>query len=129
MTPHVLIAEDDEDISRLLEAKLRSAGFEVTLFEDGEACWTYLERLDSVDDAPPDLLILDVMMPKMDGFQILDRISESRTLRDMPVLMLTARSCETDVVQGLELGATDYVAKPFSVSEIAIRVDRLTSRR
>ncbi|WP_336344825.1 response regulator transcription factor [Halalkalicoccus ordinarius] len=128
MTPHVLIAEDDEDISRLLEAKLRSAGFEVTLFEDGEACWTYLERLDSVDDAPPDLLILDVMMPKLDGFRILGRINESETLRDLPVLMLTARSRETDVVRGLELGATDYVAKPFSVSELAARADKLIGR-
>lgn len=76
----------------------------------------------------PDLLVLDVMMPKMDGFQILDRISESRTLRDMPVLMLTARSCETDVVRGLELGATDYMAKPFSVSELAVRADKLIGR-
>lgn len=128
MTPHVLIAEDDEDISRLLEAKLRSAGFEVTLFEDGEACWTYLERIDSVDDALPDLLILDVMMPKLDGFRILGRINESGTLRDLPVLMLTARSRETDVVRGLELGATDYVAKPFSVSELAARANKLIGR-
>lgn len=128
MTPHVLIAEDDEDISRLLETKLRSAGYEVTLFEDGEACWNHLERIDSADDAPPDLLILDVMMPKMDGFRILGRINESETLRDLPVLMLTARSRETDVVRGLELGATDYVAKPFSVSELAARADKLIGR-
>lgn len=126
MTRHVLIAEDDEDISRLLEAKLRSTGFEVTLVEDGEACWEYLEGNGS--DASPDLLILDVMMPRMDGFQILARIDESGTLRDLPVLMLTARSQEDDVVRGLELGATDYVAKPFSVSEIAARVDRLMGR-
>lgn len=128
MTRHVLIAEDDEDISRLLEAKLRSAGFEVSLVEDGEACWEYLEGVDSAGDVPPDLLILDVMMPRLDGFQILDRINESETLRDLPVLMLTARSRETDVVRGLELGATDYVAKPFSVNEVAARVDRLMGR-
>jgi DNA-binding response OmpR family regulator len=127
MRPHVLIAEDDEDISRLLEAKLRSDGFEITLFEDGAACWEYLERIDP-DDVSPDLLILDVMMPKIDGFRILGRINESGKLRDLPVLMLTARSRETDVVRGLELGATDYVAKPFSVSELAVRAEKLIGR-
>lgn len=128
MTRHVLIAEDDDDIGRLLEAKLRNAGFDVTLLRNGQACWEYLEGVDSDGGPVPDLLILDVMMPKMDGFQILARINESGALRDLPVLMLTARSRETDVVRGLELGAADYVAKPFSVSEIAARVDKLMGR-
>lgn len=127
MTSHVLIAEDDEDISLLLETKLRNVGFEVTRFQDGQACWEYLERIDYDDDSP-DLLILDVMMPKIDGFRILGRINESAVLRDLPVLMLTARSRETDVVRGLELGATDYVAKPFSVSELAARAGKLVGR-
>lgn len=127
MTSHVLIAEDDEDISLLLETKLRNVGFEVTRFQDGQACWEYLERIDA-DDALPDLIILDVMMPKIDGFRILGRINESAVLRDLPVLMLTARSRETDVVRGLELGATDYVAKPFSVSELAARAGKLAGR-
>lgn len=128
MTRHVLIAEDDEDISRLLEAKLRGVGFEVTLVADGEACWEYLEGVDHDGGPVPDLLVLDVMMPGMDGFQLLGRINESELLRDLPVLMLTARARESDVVRGLELGATDYVAKPFSVSEVAVRVDKLMGR-
>lgn len=128
MTRHVLIAEDDEDISRLLEAKLRGVGFEVTLVADGEACWEYLEGVDHDGGPVPDLLVLDVMMPGMDGFQLLGRINESELLRDLPVLMLTARARESDVVRGLELGATDYVAKPFSVTEVAVRVDKLMGR-
>ncbi|ELY56539.1 response regulator receiver protein [Natronococcus amylolyticus DSM 10524] len=121
MTRSIVIAEDDEDIQQLLTFKLQANGFDVTTFEDGRACIDHLQETDEL----PDLVVLDVMMPRMDGFQVLERIRDEDTLADLPVLMLTARSREDDVVEGFERGATDYVTKPFSPNEVVARIKRM----
>lgn len=121
MTRTAVIAEDDEDIRQLLTFKLTRSEFEVEGFEDGQAC---LEHLEGRGDLP-EIVVLDVMMPRMDGLQVLERIRDDNELHEVPVLMLTARSREDDVVEGFERGATDYVTKPFSPSEVVARIERL----
>ncbi|WP_255167401.1 response regulator transcription factor [Natrononativus amylolyticus] len=120
MTRSIVLAEDDEDIQQLLTFKLQASGFDVQAFGDGRTCLEYLRDTDE----PPAAVILDVMMPELDGFQVLERIREDESLADLPVLMLTARSREGDVVEGFERGATDYVTKPFSPSEVVVRIER-----
>ncbi|WP_331234247.1 response regulator transcription factor [Natronorarus salvus] len=121
MTRSIVIAEDEEDIQQLLTFKLKASGFDVTTFDDGRACIDHLRETDEL----PDLVVLDVMMPRMDGFQVLERIRDEEALADLPVLLLTARSREDDVVEGFERGATDYVTKPFSPNEVVARIERM----
>jgi DNA-binding response OmpR family regulator len=110
----VLIVEDDPSIALGLRMNLESEGYEVMSAEDGE------KALDVVRSDAPELIILDVMLPKMNGFEVL------RTLRreghTMPIIILSARTGEMDKVTGLELGAEDYVAKPFSLAELLARI-------
>ncbi len=117
---HVLVAEDDQRQAELLRQYLRAAGHQVTIVHDGRAALVQARR------QPPDLLILDVMMPGMDGLEV------CRALRrdsDLMVLMLTARSSEDDLLAGLELGADDYLTKPYSPRELVARVRTLLRRR
>lgn len=118
MESAILVAEDDDDIRRLLETKLGTE-FEVVTTTDGREAWTYLTEH---EDDPPDLVVLDVMMPDLDGFAVLERIRNHEDLAAVPVLMLTSRSREEDVLQALEAGADDFVAKPFSPAELMERV-------
>jgi DNA-binding response OmpR family regulator len=110
----VLIVEDDPSIALGLRMNLEAEGYEVMSAEDGE------KALDVVRSDAPELIILDVMLPKMNGFEVL------RTLRQeghtMPIIILSARTGEIDKVTGLELGAEDYVAKPFSLAELLARI-------
>jgi DNA-binding response OmpR family regulator len=110
----ILVVEDDPSISLGLRINLEAEGFEVLAAEDGES------GLDAARSAHPDLVILDVMLPKMNGFQVLQAIR--REGLTMPIIVLSARSAEMDKVTGLELGAEDYVAKPFSLAELLARV-------
>ena len=112
--PRILIAEDEKDMAMGLRDNLEFEGYEVIVAADGEAA------LQAATKQNPDLILLDLMMPKMDGLEVCRRVRESG-LR-MPILMLTAKSQEIDVVRGLEAGADDYVAKPFSVRELLARV-------
>ena len=115
----VLVVEDDKDIVRLLKYNLEKDGYRVVAVADGEAGLAALRK------ERPGLLILDVMVPKLDGFELLKLVRrESRA----PVLMLTARKEEVDRVLGLELGADDYVVKPFGVRELLARVKALLRR-
>jgi DNA-binding response OmpR family regulator len=115
----ILAVEDDKDIVRLLKYNLEKDGYRFVSAADGEAGLTSLRK------ERPDLLILDVMVPKLDGFELLKLVrKESRA----PVLMLTARKAEVDRVLGLELGADDYVVKPFGVRELLARVKALLRR-
>ncbi|OGR94053.1 MAG: DNA-binding response regulator [Elusimicrobia bacterium RBG_16_66_12] len=115
----ILVVEDDKDIVKLLRYNLEKEGWRVVAAADGEAGLACLRR------ERPDLLILDVMIPKLDGFEVVKAVRrESR----VPVLMLTARKEELDRVLGLELGADDYVTKPFSVREVLARVKALLRR-
>ncbi|HVY47505.1 MAG TPA: response regulator transcription factor [Minicystis sp.] len=117
----VLVVEDDPTLRLGLTKTLRSAGFKVEVASDGA---TGLERALALR---PDLVLLDVMMPRMNGFEVCEEIR--RVDADVPVLMLTAKGEEQDKVRGLRLGADDYVVKPFGVSELLARVDAALRRR
>jgi len=112
--PAILIAEDEEDIRKLLAMHLEDQGYEVIEAADGA------EAIRLFSSQKPDLMLLDIMMPQMDGFQVLEIV---RKTSNIPVIFLTARIEEEDKVRGLGLGADDYVIKPFSLPEIASRVN------
>jgi len=117
---HILVAEDQTDIRDLLVMNLRSAGYDVTAVGDGEqALARHAER-------PSDLLILDLMMPRVDGLEVCKALRAKASAT--PILMLTAKSTELDRVLGLELGADDYLTKPFSLAELLARVKALLRR-
>ena len=115
----IVIVEDDKAIAHSLEARLRSEGFEVVVASDGP------DGVDTCARVEPDLVILDVMLPGFDGIEACRRI---QARRDVPVLMLTARDAETDVLVGLGVGADDYVTKPFSLREVVARVQAILRR-
>lgn len=116
----VLIIEDEKDIAQLVELHLRDNGYDVTLTHEGPV------GLELAEKEPFDLVILDLMLPGMDGIEICQRLR--RSSRYVPVLMLTARSTELDRVLGLEVGADDYLTKPFSVRELVARVKAMFRR-
>jgi len=116
----VLIVDDEPMVRDVLERYLRNEGYEVGLAADGEEA---LERAVADD---PDLILLDLMLPKLDGYEVFTRIREAG--RRTPVIMLTARGEETDRVVGLDLGADDYVTKPFSPREVVARVRAVLRR-
>jgi DNA-binding response OmpR family regulator len=116
----ILIIEDEESILMALEDNLRLEGYEVACAGDGE------QGLSMARDHDFDLIILDIMLPKMDGFEVCKRLRREGI--DIPILMLTAKSQEIDKVLGLELGADDYVTKPFSPRELLARIKALLRR-
>lgn len=118
--PKILIIEDEKDVSRILRYALEKEGYAVLAAHDGEAGLACFRR------DKPDLVILDVMLPKMDGFEFC-RIA--RLESDIPILMLTAKREEADRVLGLEMGADDYITKPFSLRELVARVKTALRRR
>jgi len=120
--PRILVIEDDRDIAELVRYNLEKEGFQVTCSADGVAGLAQVRKL------PPDLLILDLMLPKLPGLEICKEIRRDSALGRLPILMLTARGEEPDRVVGLELGADDYVSKPFSPRELVARVKALLRR-
>jgi diguanylate cyclase (GGDEF)-like protein len=118
----VLIADDDRDIVRFVEVNLRLEGFQVVTAHDGE------DALDKAFDLQPNLILLDVMMPRMDGYEVCTRLRADGRTAHIPVLMLTARSLSADKVLGLTAGADDYIIKPFDPMELVARV-KTTLRR
>jgi DNA-binding response OmpR family regulator len=120
MAAHILVAEDQTDIRDLLVMNLQQAGYEVTAVGDGVAA------LASQNEQASDLLILDLMMPGLDGLEVCKALRNRG--RVTPILMLTAKSTELDRVLGLELGADDYLTKPFSLAELLARVKALLRR-
>jgi DNA-binding response OmpR family regulator len=121
--PEAVVVEDDEDIGRLLKFILEREGYRVTLYPDGRAA---SERLATAE--VPALVVLDVMLPYVNGHQLLNTIRASGTWKAVPVLMLTAKSGETDVVRALDGGASDYLTKPFQPAELKARVRRLVAK-
>jgi DNA-binding response OmpR family regulator len=120
--PLVLVADDDPDIRSLVALRLEKSGYEVVSARDGEqALATALERV-------PDLALLDVMMPKLDGYEVTERLREQDETRHLPVILLTARVQESDIARGVEAGADDYVTKPFSTGELRDRVQAVLGR-
>ncbi len=118
----ILIVEDDQHISQLLKYNTEKAGFDPVVVMTGE------EALVKLEVSRFDLIILDVMLPKMDGFEVCRRIRQHSRLASIPIIMLTARGEEMDKVVGLELGADDYVVKPFSPRELMLRIKSILRR-
>jgi DNA-binding response OmpR family regulator len=118
----VLLVEDDPDIADLVEHYLRRGGFAVDRRTSGR------DALDAVLQAPPDLLVLDLMLPQLDGLEVCRAIRASERASEIPIIMLTARADESERVLGLETGADDYLAKPFSPHELVARVRALLRR-
>lgn len=120
MPKRILVVEDNEDIAYLLSFVLKREGFDVEQAADGRSA----EELISNGD-PPDAVLLDVMLPYTDGFELLRKIRSSETWHSVPVLMLTAKTQEDDIVRALDSGANDYVSKPFQPQEILARLRRI----
>jgi len=122
MLKKIMIVEDEHDLIRLLKYNLEKEGFRVASVTDGSLVLAEIRREE------PDLLILDLMLPGMDGLEICRQVRKHDRYSAIPILMLTARSGEADRVVGLELGADDYVTKPFSMRELIARIRALLRR-
>lgn len=119
MPKRILIADDEPNIVISLEYLMRRAGYEVAVAADGEAA------LRAVAETSPDLVILDVMLPRVNGFDVCRRLRADPRWSGLKILMLTARGRETEVARGLEVGADAYVTKPFSTRELVARIGEL----
>jgi DNA-binding response OmpR family regulator len=117
--PLILCADDDEDILSLVALRLERAGYEVMRAMDGEAA------IAAVRERRPALVILDVMMPKQTGYEVLVELRKDPSLRDLKVILLSARVQESDVERGMEAGADAYLAKPFKAPELVATVEDL----
>jgi DNA-binding response OmpR family regulator len=118
----ILLAEDEHHIAEMITFKLTNGGHRVVRARDGE------EAVLLAGSEAPDLIMLDVMMPVLGGFEVLRRLKADAVLRSVPVIMVTAKGQERDVVNGLREGATDYIVKPFSLKELAARVELVLQR-
>ncbi len=118
----ILLIEDDKNISKLIKYNLEKAEFDCVAAKTGEEALKHLDRF------PVDLIILDIMLPKMDGFEVCKHIKHDKKLYCIPIIMLTARGEEMDRVVGLELGADDYMVKPFSPRELLLRIKAIFRR-
>jgi two-component system phosphate regulon response regulator PhoB len=122
MKTHILLIEDEAALVELVRYNLEKEGFRVSAANDGE------EGLALLNESKPDLLVLDWMLPHVSGIEICRQIRRKTELRDLPVIMLTARGEEADRIRGLEVGADDYVIKPFSPSELVARIRAVLRR-
>ena len=121
LAPKILVCDDDELLMELLQFRLEAKGFEVLVARDGR------EALQLIQTDVPDAVVLDGMMPGIDGFEVLRRLRENAVTKGIPVIMLTARKGERDIVEALQLGASDYLSKPFIPDELTARLMRLLS--
>lgn len=121
MTPRslVLLADDDDLLQAVVEYKLVAAGYDVVCLDDGRAVLEHIGRLS------PAVVVLDAMMPIMDGFEVLRRLKSDVELKVIPVMMLTALRRDSDILTALNLGAADYLPKPFNPNELIARLARL----
>lgn len=119
----ILVVEDEDDIQELVRHTLVKEGYGVDMVESGE------EGMKRLAESPPDLVVLDLMLPGIGGLEVCRRIKSQEAIAGIPVIMLTARGTEADVVTGLEMGADDYVTKPFSPRVLAARVGAVLRRR
>jgi two-component system phosphate regulon response regulator PhoB len=122
-TGHILIVEDELDIQELLQYNLSREGYTVSCAVTGE------EGLRRAQTKPPDLVVLDLMLPGVDGLEVCRRLKKDPASENIPIVMLTAKGEESDIVAGLELGADDYVTKPFSTKVLVARVRAVLRRR
>lgn len=112
----ILIIEDDDDIRELIAFNLEISGYEIIKCDNGE------DALPIAIENEPDLILLDIMLPGIDGFEVCRRIKKNKSLQDKPVIMLTARTDDEDIINGLETGADDYITKPFRPKILLARV-------
>lgn len=122
MKPYIIIAEDEDALSTLLAYNLEKEGYDVGTAADGD------DALMMIKERQPDLLVCDWMMPKVSGIEVCRRLRQQSTTRNLPIVMLTARSEETDRIRGLDTGADDYVVKPFSMVELMARIRAVLRR-
>jgi DNA-binding response OmpR family regulator len=122
MPKSIVVMEDSDEIARIVLFKLKNTGFEVRRAINGR------EGLEILSGVKPDIIVLDAMMPVMNGFEVLAELKKNVNTRNIPVIMLTSLSSKTDVVLGLELGADDYITKPFSPKELVVRINKLLDR-
>jgi two-component system, OmpR family, phosphate regulon response regulator PhoB len=120
--PNILVVEDEDALATLLHYNHEKEGYKVGLAGDGE------EALIQIDEAAPDLVVLDWMLPKVSGIEVCRRLRAAQATRNLPIIMLTARGEEADRVRGLDTGADDYVTKPFAMSELTARVRAVLRR-
>jgi two-component system phosphate regulon response regulator PhoB len=123
MKAKILVVDDEPDLLELIDANLRTAGYDVLLAATGQ------EALLKARQAAPQLIVLDIMLPGLDGLEVCKNLRRDPATRSIPILMLTARAGEIDRVLGLELGADDYVTKPFSPRELVLRIRKLLQRQ
>ena len=122
MKPKILVVDDEPDALEVLGFKLKEAGYVPVFAKDGA------RALSAARDEQPALIVLDLMLPEVDGLEVCKILRRDPTTAGIPVIMLTARAAEMDRVIGLELGADDYVTKPFSPRELVLRIKKLLSR-
>jgi two-component system phosphate regulon response regulator PhoB/two-component system alkaline phosphatase synthesis response regulator PhoP len=120
---HIAVVDDEPDIVELVSLHLKNAGFIVHGFFDGTSLSQFLKR------QRPDLIVLDLMLPDDDGIEIIKRLKKDDELSEIPIIVLSAKGEESDRVLGLELGADDYVTKPFSPKELVVRVKKVIARK
>tara|TARA_B100000315_G_scaffold219503_1_gene221476 strand:+ start:192 stop:590 length:399 start_codon:yes stop_codon:yes gene_type:complete len=119
MADKILVVDDDPDIVMLLNTRLKASGYEVISASDGE------EGLRSIRENKPNLVILDVMMPKMNGFQVSRMVKFDKKLKNIPIILLTARGQEKDKSTGAQVGADEYMTKPFDSKVLMATIERL----
>lgn len=117
--PHILLVEDNSNISKLITFKLSKSGYTIEHRENGVKGWEAIQEL------KPDLVILDVMLPGMNGFDILQKIRENEELKDTKVMMLTTKSREEDLERGFNMEVEDYLSKPFKPAELLMRIKKI----
>ena len=120
---HILVVDDEEDILELVSYNLTRAGYRVTGVTSGE------EAIKSARSKLPDLVLLDLMLPGVDGLEVCNTLKRDQRTANIPVVMLTARGEEADIVSGLELGADDYITKPFSPRVLLARIKAVLRRK
>ena len=121
--PLILVADDDDDIRALVTFRLERAGYDVIPAADGEEAFVL------ACERRPDLIVLDVMMPRADGLEVTRRLRAREDTNRIPIILLTARARESDVATGFDAGADDYLKKPFSPQELHVRVRAMLGRR
>ncbi|MFZ0391091.1 MAG: response regulator transcription factor [Calditrichia bacterium] len=122
VNPNIMVVEDDEDIGELVLFNLDKEGYRTRLFTNGDTAF------EEINKQPPDLLILDLNLPGLSGIEICKYLRENARTKNLPVIMLTARTQEIDKVIGFQIGADDYITKPFSVRELVARIQALLRR-
>jgi two-component system alkaline phosphatase synthesis response regulator PhoP len=122
MDRKILVVDDEEHIVELLKFNLEIKGYKVEVAYDG------LDGFIKSKEVNPDLILLDRMLPNMDGIEVLKRVRNDENIKNIPVIMLTAKTMEKDKIEGLEVGADDYITKPFSIEEVLARVNAVLRR-